>query len=150
MIYRRSSVIYNSKTGVFYRERAGACVPIRSISYEGYPVSWVDNKQYRLARLAWELVAGEPPEGEITYHNGDKTDLRIANLSLVTRKEIVRRRGPNRHSKTGFKGIYPHCRPGKYIAYGWRDYKRYYLGIFTTIRAAADAQEEFRASACRM
>jgi hypothetical protein len=42
--------------------------------------------------LIWEAAHGPVPPGHaVCFRNGDKTDLRLANLELVSRREVMRR-----------------------------------------------------------
>lgn len=53
----------------------------------GYIQGRFMNKSIYAHRLAWFLIHGEMPNGEIDHINGSRTDNRIENLRVVTRQE---------------------------------------------------------------
>lgn len=79
-----------------------------SISSHGYRVIKLGRKPYRVCRLAWFLVHGVWPEGEIDHINGVKVDDRIANLRVVDRagnaKNMPETAQVNNHS-CGLRGV---------------------------------------------
>lgn len=52
-----------------------------------------NNKQYtvRVAQVIAETFLGEHPGMDVTYKNGDRSDIDICNLEWCTRQEIIRR-----------------------------------------------------------
>ena len=78
---------YNPETGTLTRRSTGKTL--------GYPAQrgWlrvkVNDTHYRVHRIVWKMHYGEdPPIGlDIDHINRDKTDNRISNLRVVTRKE---------------------------------------------------------------
>lgn len=51
----------------------------------GYRYIGIDGRRYRAHRLAWLIVHGQMPAGEIDHINGNPGDNRIANLRDVPR-----------------------------------------------------------------
>ena len=87
--------IYNPETGeLTHRENTRH---LRAGDTAGYPTQrgWlrvkVDGIHYRVHRIAWKMHHGEdPPEGlDIDHINRIRTDNRIVNLRVVTRRENI-------------------------------------------------------------
>jgi hypothetical protein len=77
-----------------------------SVTREGYRQVRVGFKVYRAHRLAWFLVHGAWPDGEIDHINGDRSDNRLANLRVVDRVgNAQNRRGPQKNNKAGLQGV---------------------------------------------
>lgn len=57
------------------------------------------NKRWRFVHLIlWESVNGPLPEGHaLVFRNGDKTDIRLDNLELITRSDLLRRNSTHRY-----------------------------------------------------
>jgi len=61
---------------------------------------------YYVHRFVWEYFNGEIPQGlEINHINEDKSDNRLENLELVTKKQNIRKRSYNKLSMDACKAI---------------------------------------------
>ena len=72
----------------------------------GYIRVKIDGFSYAAHRIAWVIVHGERPRGDIDHINGDRADNRLANLRDVPRR--VNRQNMRRalaRSKTGLLGV---------------------------------------------
>lgn len=89
----------NGKTG-FPGEEVG-CID----KYNGYIVTSINRKMYKVHRLIWFWMTGSfPPKGmEIDHINRNKSDNRWCNLRLVTRAQNGWNRMPT--GKDGIKGV---------------------------------------------
>jgi hypothetical protein len=86
----REIVSYCSETGVFrWLEHRGSNARMGEIAGsetpKGYRQICISGRSYLLHRLAWLVVHGRWPEGEIDHINGVRHDNRIENLRDVTR-----------------------------------------------------------------
>lgn len=132
-VMRRIS--YDPDTGVFTarvsagRRKAGdRCGYADSLGYMklGFNGKWVLGH-----RLAWRIIKGEWPSGEIDHINGNPSDNRIANLRVATRSQNVMntRRGNGvcwKHSRKKWQVL---------IKAGGRSH---YIGLFAD-RSEADS-----------
>ena len=137
---------YDPATGVFVRRvtRGGAVagsIAGTKDSY-GYFQFAVDGKLYLAHRVAWLMVHGEWPECEIDHINHDRSDNRIENLRLATRRANMHNlKSARSDSKTGLPGISK--KPQGYVARIQNAGKRVYLGCFSAIE---DAQAAYAAA----
>lgn len=77
------------------------------VNYKGYVLVCLrkNNRQYtvRVAQVIAETFLGEHPGMDVTYKNGNRSDIDISNLEWCTRQEIIQRsfekgeRVPSRH-----------------------------------------------------
>lgn len=135
----RSLFSYDPETGLFTRLSLNGSKqrsPIRGAkSYQGYLMATIDDRSYRMHRLAWLYVHGTWPTGDIDHINGVKTDNRIANLRDVCRSmNNENRRAPSSRSSTGFLGVRISSATikNKYYAEITVRGKRKHLGCFAT------------------
>lgn len=94
--------------------------------------------------LAWFIVHGAVPSGEIDHINGVRSDNRIANLRQVSRSENQRNKGLQKNSSTGYVGVTRSRGRDKWEAYGRDGDRRIYLGLFDSPEAAAVVAKGFR------
>lgn len=93
-------------------ERRGVAVKLykpigtERISKDGYLERKVNDGLPLQARwravhlILWESVNGPLPRSHaIAFRNGDKTDIRLENLELITRRELLRRNSVHRYPK---------------------------------------------------
>ena len=68
-------------------------------------------------RIVWYAFNGEVPEGiDIDHINGERSDNRIENLRLATRKEnALNRKRANSNSVSGVRGVYFHRSSGCWV-----------------------------------
>jgi hypothetical protein len=153
----RQALLFDLSTGLFtWRcdrgrngaakagERAG-CVD-RST---GYRVITISGRQYLAHRLAWLYVHDEWPPEMIDHINGVRSDNRMDNLRLASRRQNGANAKKPSHNSTGFKGVcriqpskrFPFERFRAYIRLGGRVT---HLGFFST---AEEAQAAYAAMA---
>ena len=77
-----------------------------AVDSQGYRRINIDRQKYAAHRLAWLLVTGDWPNGEIDHVNGIRSDNRIQNLreaSRITNLQNLKR--ANSRSSTGLLGV---------------------------------------------
>lgn len=102
-------------------------------------------RKIRAHRLAWFIVHGVLPSGEIDHINQDKADNRISNLRDVP-KELNQRNGTRKRNNTsGVPGVTWHKQRGKWCAQASLGGKHYHIGLYDNIMEAEAATRKFRA-----
>ncbi len=126
-----------------YAGREAGCVDDR-----GYVriVVLVGSKKQKIRghQLAWFIVHGRLPTGEIDHINGDRADNRIANLRDVTKVENQRNKGLQRNNTTGYVGVTRSRGRSLWEAHGREGNRRVYLGLYDSPEAAAAVARQFR------
>lgn len=120
----RQQLKYDPLTGVLQRKQvkpsryaATGSGRIGSVNESGYLIVSVNSRQYRAHRLAWLLMTGEWPAGEIDHINGDRSDNRWANLrDVTTQVNAQNKRTAMSHSKTGLLGASWNARDRRFVA----------------------------------
>ena len=132
---------YEPETGNFFwriakaqRVRAGDLAGSLDSS-QGYRKLCIDGKLYRAHRIAWLIVMGALPAGQIDHINGDRSDNRIANLREATNAENCRNARLRRDNSSGLKGVSYHKPSGKWRSRIGSD-GCVYLGYFDCPAAA--------------
>lgn len=103
-----------------------------------------DGHNFLLHRVAWLLMTGEWPRGEVDHADGNGLNNVWANLRLASRSEQCRNVKAASTNATGVVGVSFHRATEKYMARGRSGGKEVYLGLFPTIAEAARASKEFR------
>ena len=84
----------------------------------------------------------QPPQGMVTDHmNGNGLDNRRGNMRNCSRGENSQNRRKNRHTITGYKGIWQDKKTGKYWAQIHLKRQPFYMGPFETSIEAARAYD---------
>lgn len=101
---------YDPSSGLLYwkkpRSNRVKCGSIAgTVNDQGYRIIVLDDNDHRAHRLAWLLVYGEWPSGEIDHRNGVRNDNRIGNLRVATRSQNVHNTRKRRNNQSGFKGV---------------------------------------------
>lgn len=142
----RSILHYDPLTGVFrwkvpfrgigINATAGKNTPDggRAITYKG--------RTLQGTRLAWMHYYGVAPDGHVVPENGDKSDLRIANLKDQPRSETVAGSSIRSTNRSGCRGVSWNSRVQKWVASITRNQRRVHLGFFATVEEASTAVEK--------
>ncbi len=106
----------------------------RSITYQG--------RTYQATRIIWLHHYGCLPEGHVVPKNGDKSDLRIANLKDQPRGATVAASKIRSTNRSGYRGVSWNSRLQRWVASITREYRRVHLGFFDTAAAASAMVEK--------
>ncbi|WP_261505722.1 HNH endonuclease signature motif containing protein [Burkholderia multivorans] len=133
----KSIVEYDQETGLFtwiktrsYKHLIGK--RSGSLQVNGYVAITINKKKYLAHRLAWLYVHGSEPPECIDHINGNRSDNRICNLRLATKKENNHNTHQFSENKAGYTGISWAKRQKKWRARIKVDGKEKYLGYFTS------------------
>lgn len=148
----REYLDYNPNTGEFTWIKNPGGNPIsgqvagyvRQSAKHGYREIRIGGKIHFAHNLAWLMMTGSWPIGDIDHINLVRHDNRWCNLREVSRSLNLHNSGPRKRNTSGHKGI-------RFIAKGKRqwqamvmvDYKQHYIGVFHTIEEAVAARNEF-------
>lgn len=133
-------------------DRAGSQVPCGA----GYFTINYGPHVFKVHRIVWALANGpiENPDLEIDHINGIRTDNRLSNLRLVSRRTNSHNtHGPRCNSKSGHEGIYWYKAYSKWTAQIKVDGVNVFLGYFPAdriedaIRARAEAKKRLHVGA---
>jgi len=81
----------------------------------GYIVIRINKVLYQASRIAWYLVTGAWPAGEIDHRNNIRDDNRFENLRVATRSQNNANRKSSVPNTSGFRGVTKHRN-------GWASY----------------------------
>ena len=111
---------------------------------DGYREIKINGKEYYAHRLAWLYVHGEWPADQIDHINGVRSDNRIDNLRLASKKQNMENRKQQINNKSGYRGVYWHTTSGKWRARVKHHGKHYESGSFDVLEEAAAAAKAMR------
>ena len=133
-------IAYDPIAGSFTWAKAGKGIVVGKqagyVDAEGYRSIRIGYKHVRAARLAWFLVYGVWPDGEIDHINRDRLDNRLVNLRVVSRAENAQNISAHRDSSTGLQGIAWNKQHKRWQAKLMANKVRHHLGYFSTPEAA--------------
>lgn len=99
----------------------------------GYVLISIKYRRVRGHTLAWVLMTGEYPTGEIDHINGDKGDNRWANLRDTDHdRNMQNLKAAKRNNPTGLLGVTSHSNGKHFTAQIQAGGRRRYLGCFGT------------------
>lgn len=143
----REVFAYDPVTGIVTRKvptapmhKVGEAVGSRMS--KGYLSCSLDYKSHLVHRIAWAIVHGRMPEGEIDHINGDRTDNRLCNLRDVPKRlnQLNRPKGARKDNSSGHTGVFQRSN-GKFRAMVGGAKLRKHLGTFETFDEAVRARE---------
>jgi len=134
---------YCPDTGIFTRVKTWGRYTAGSVAgskdVHGYMQFRIGNKNHKMHRLAWLYMYGSFPDGAIDHINFDRSDNRITNLRLLSKKQHVEHRRANRNNTSGFRGVHLCKFTGRWIAQIKTNYQLVWLGRYPTPEAAHNA-----------
>ncbi|CAH0445688.1 hypothetical protein LMG10661_01872 [Ralstonia syzygii subsp. syzygii] len=135
---------YDQTTGIFTWKVAKGRVhkgsPAGAVLSNGYIGIRIDGVRYLAHRLAWLLIHGEWPQGEIDHINGSRHDNRIENLRDVPRSlNQQNQTRPQSSNTTGALGVSRADAKGRFRARIFNDGRQHHLGTFKTVEEASQA-----------
>lgn len=138
----RDKYSYDEVEGVITERKTGQPANI-TVTRTGYGLirPQFNGKRVRLLvhRLAWLLHYGDQPT-ELDHIDRDKTNNRINNLRVTSRRNNNFNQGVRSDSKSGVKNITWNSQKSK-----WQLYKdRTHYGFFSTVNAAVEAKEALK------
>lgn len=115
-----------------------------SITGTGYRLIGVGGSYYNEHRLVWLYVHGQFPAlgTEIDHINGDRSDNRIENLRVVTRRVNIANAAIRNDNACGVRGVYFEKQCRKWRARIKFNNKHIDLGFFTSIEDAKRARQQ--------
>ncbi len=136
----RTLFSYNPETGILTATNRTRRTdlngkPVGCPHGNGYLDVRVRNKLYYVHQVCWAHYYGRWPE-LIDHVNGVKTDNRIANLRLATKKTNGLNRGADRDNTSGFKGVTFRTDTNNFMWQFVIDGKRYTKSGFNTAEDA--------------
>lgn len=140
-------VNYHPETGQFtwrvHQHRARAGSPAGHVCRHGYHRFLFEGRNYFGHRLAWLIMTGSEPVGQIDHINRVKSDNRWANLRECTpAQNSANRPGRGRRLKGTAR-----LRWGKFQAQFVHEGRQFYLGVFDT---EAEAHAAYCAKAAEL
>lgn len=134
---------YDSSTGVFkiaIRRRGTTIGRVLLPQKRGYVLMRLNGRQVSAHRVAWLLVNGAWPRGQIDHIDGNKSNNAIANLRDVSHAGNQHNRTkPQKNNLTGVLGVSRSGRDRKFTARIGVDGKKVRLGRFETAEQAQAA-----------
>jgi hypothetical protein len=142
----KESISYDPASGVFtwLKNRSGR-TPIGSIAGTKKPDGYTHIKlcgfTYQAHRLAWVLMTGEWPTGQIDHIDGDPSNTRWLNLRAANPQQNSANRKIRIDSTSGVKGVYWVEQNKRWRAQICFNRKKRHLGYFQKIEDAAAAYD---------
>lgn len=151
----RRFLIYDPETGLFlwkfrnhkqFDSRLGG-KPAFVTSINGYRAATLPSFGRAMAhRVAFKMVHGRDPIGEVDHINGNRSDNRIANLREVSSSENKRNAARPRHNTSGITGVSYRRDKRKWRAFICLANDTKHLGYFSTKEGAIAARKSAEAA----
>ena len=107
----------------------------------GYCRTTIASKRIRAHTVAFVIMTGEYPQGEVDHINGDRADNRWMNLRGVSRGENSKNLAMRSDNTSGITGVVWHAAAKKWQASISSNRKTVYLGLFSDIDDASRARK---------
>jgi hypothetical protein len=125
----KSALTYDKDTGDFFKIKSGIKEKFNNKPVNGYLVIQIDNKKYKLHRLAFLLVNRKLPN-VVDHINGNTLDNRWCNIRDCNMKENNRNASRRKDNKSGISGVIWHKKFNKWQAQIKVNRKDIHLGLF--------------------
>ncbi len=129
---------YDAATGVFTRRKSGRVYDTPNA--EGYIVISVSGRSYQAQNLAWLYVHGVLPDCTVDHIDRNRSNNRINNLRLATRRQNAQNKSLSRRNTSGVKGVCFVSKRSVWSAEIYIDGQRTQLGYFKDFDEAVAAR----------
>ncbi len=146
--YDPATGFFSWKSGHSNRMKDGARAGAMGGEDRKYRFIAVDGERFLAHRLAWFYIHKKWPMNDIRPINGDFDDCRIENLKDIPRIQIAHTRGAISTNTSGFLGVSPSTKRGKWQASITWNYKQLALGA--NFETAEEASEIYSIAAERL
>jgi len=109
------------------------------INEKGYRVLEIDNVSYRAHHIAWLMVYGVFPEGQLDHRHGVRDSNPIDQLREATPGEQQQNKKKTTRNTSGYVGVSWHKQMCQWAAYITVNKRRFFLGLFDDVKEAAEA-----------
>ena len=134
---------YNFITGELTGPRGH---PLKTTNDQGYIIVKFNGKRDRGHRVAWFLMTGEWPIGEIDHVNNQRNQNAWINLRDSTHQENQQnQKSPSKNNKSGYLGVSWHKQKQCWRATIYTNGKQKHLGLFNTPQEASECYLEAKA-----
>lgn len=142
---------YDPETGRFFRKAKLSWKrnlikvdekEIVSTNAYGYIEVNFSGKPCAIHRIIFLMLTGKFPENDVDHLDGNRTNNKLSNLRLVTRKENLRNVGIRSDNLTGFHGVSLRKDTGKFTVYIDVDGIRYRGGNFLSLKDAIEKRDK--------
>ncbi|MGL6211363.1 MAG: HNH endonuclease [Paracoccaceae bacterium] len=121
---------------------------LRYVNGHGYLYGTFMQKKVAAHRVAFALMLGAWPTGDIDHINGTTTDNRWENLRMATKSENSRNMKKSKRNKSGTTGVGWNTANMKWIAYIRANGRQISLGSFTDKALAVAARKSAERTYC--
>lgn len=129
---------YDQASGLFTRRKTGRVYDTPASS--GYVVISVGGRTYMAQDLAWLYIHGDLPECVVDHIDRNRSNNRITNLRLATRRQNAQNKSLDRRSTSGVKGVHFVGKRSVWSAEIYIDGQRTRLGYFNDLDEAVAAR----------
>jgi len=137
----RPSALFNTaRAAKTWNTRFAGAETCTTDNGKGYRTVAIFGRAYKAHRLAWAIVHGEWPTGEIDHLDHNPSNNCLENLRDVSRKENLRNRPPQKNNSSGHVGINWQADCKAWTASIGVDGRSIYLGLFQDKDAAIAAR----------
>ncbi len=139
-LWRKAKQVYNYDPSGDLRLTSNGML-VSTLTTRGYRQIYLEARQYLLHRLIFFWHHGYFPK-IVDHIDGNISNNKIENLQGCDQKVNIEKAKLFCTNKTGYKGVSFNKKTNKFEAYYWKDYKKYYVGLFNTAEEAYKAREE--------
>jgi hypothetical protein len=129
---------YDLASGLFTRRKTGRVYDTPNA--DGYIVISVGGRSYQAQNLAWLYAHGVLPTCVVDHIDRNRSNNRINNLRLATRRQNAQNKTLDRRSTSGVKGVHFVRKRSVWIAEIYIDGQRTKLGYFKDLDEAVAAR----------
>lgn len=138
---------YDADLGVFtWRNPTSRRVhrgqPAGSLSTDGYIRIQIDRKLYLAHHLAWLVVTGSWPKGNLDHRDGVRTNNVFDNLREAGHGPNSWNAGPHIDNTSGVKGVHFHSGSEKWRAVLMHNGRQHHLGLFSSLEEARETRRK--------